>query len=1142
MRPVRLDLNGFASFRDPAVVDFTDADYFALVGPTGSGKSTVIDAMTFALYGSAPRWGRTNAIRDALAPTANRCTVRLVFDISGARYSITREVRRSGTQIAQKNVVLERFADPTATGDPTAGEVFSDVIAGDTKEVHTAIEELLGLSFEDFCQCVVLPQGEFATFLKAKASERQTILLKLLGAAHYEDIGRQAAKRASTDEHTAQLLTDQLAGFTDATQKAEDAARDREHTLKELDASVATVLPKIAQAVTRMKDSRRRANTLEAERARLNSVQSPTGAVELQTSLTAAEKAYDEARELEEETRLHAEAAAEALTHGPNRHTVELILEQHTEREELLGRREQVTNTARLTEQERDRAEKHQRNSAEELEKARGERDQRKEQKTAAREVVDAVHTRRTQLANVTIPDGIIDIGAQTAAAQTRQVNAADEAKKAEDTAASATRTLEELPPHTTLTQAADDLIVYAAAVDRATDLAQQRDAADTATGSAKAAVVDAEQNLQDARNALEQARVSAVAAELRPDLEIGHACPVCEQTVTTLPPQLAAPEVDAAHARVDDATRKLSSARQELERRAQAQTTASTNARVAEVQVNDYDTNLARLLPDRPTGETRNVAEDQAMVEAALTRVADADRLRRDTVRALNEARAEQKAAAASLQALHQQTAKARSHLHTVHGPLVTLHAPEVDDTDLPGAWSTLAMWAADEVAALDTDGVPDAERALTAATAALEAAQKTFTHTDQDHQKATTATTNAAVVAAKASTALQQLTDRLSKLDALLSDAPSPTNATALLEECTKLETTASAKEATARTAATDRRENEKRRDEWRGKSQRARAELGAIRDQLADLGVPPIDDTDVAAAWGALTDWVIEQGRKHVAKLAQTQQETGTAAQQLTNQIVVLHNQLVQHDIDAAAHGVDLTIAEQKAMPGEAADVEVERIGSEASRVGRVVAVELERAKGVTTTIVKNRERVADLQQQIQDARETHQVARKLADLMRSNQFPQWLANAALDTLVAGASMSLRKLSGEQYDLTHEKGDFFVIDHTDADSRRSVRTLSGGETFQASLALALALSDQLSTLAAGGTAKLDSIFLDEGFGTLDPDSLETVAGTLENLAQGERMVGVITHVAGLAERIPVRFLVNRDSRTSAVTREGT
>src|SRR3954453_20554194 len=108
MRPVRLDLAGFASFREPAVVDFTDADYFALVGPTGSGKSTVIDAMTFALYGSAPRWGKVNAIQYALAPTANRCAVRLVFDVAGQRYVAAREVRRSGKSITQRNPRLER--------------------------------------------------------------------------------------------------------------------------------------------------------------------------------------------------------------------------------------------------------------------------------------------------------------------------------------------------------------------------------------------------------------------------------------------------------------------------------------------------------------------------------------------------------------------------------------------------------------------------------------------------------------------------------------------------------------------------------------------------------------------------------------------------------------------------------------------------------------------------------------------------------------------------------------------------------------------------------------------------------------------------------------------------------------------------
>ena len=105
--------------------------------------------------------------------------------------------------------------------------------------------------------------------------------------------------------------------------------------------------------------------------------------------------------------------------------------------------------------------------------------------------------------------------------------------------------------------------------------------------------------------------------------------------------------------------------------------------------------------------------------------------------------------------------------------------------------------------------------------------------------------------------------------------------------------------------------------------------------------------------------------------------------------------------------------------------------------------------------------------------------------------------------------------------------------MVDHTDASLRRAVRTLSGGETFQASLALALALSEQLSGLSTT-SATLESIMLDEGFGTLDAATLDIVAATLERLAaRGDRMVGVVTHVSGLAERIPVRFEVSKDAR---------
>jgi len=187
------------------------------------------------------------------------------------------------------------------------------------------------------------------------------------------------------------------------------------------------------------------------------------------------------------------------------------------------------------------------------------------------------------------------------------------------------------------------------------------------------------------------------------------------------------------------------------------------------------------------------------------------------------------------------------------------------------------------------------------------------------------------------------------------------------------------------------------------------------------------------------------------------------------------------------------------------------------------------------------VERRGQADELSAKRDAAQDEQQVAKLLGDLLRSDRFQRWLVSAAVDTLVDQASKNLAGLSAGQFDLAYEGGDFYVIDHADADSRRSVRTLSGGETFQASLALALALSSQISALSAAGAARLDSIFLDEGFGTLDPDTLEVVATTLETLAQGERMVGVVTHVTALAERVPVRFHVSRDARTSTVVREG-
>ena len=182
-------------------------------------------------------------------------------------------------------------------------------------------------------------------------------------------------------------------------------------------------------------------------------------------------------------------------------------------------------------------------------------------------------------------------------------------------------------------------------------------------------------------------------------------------------------------------------------------------------------------------------------------------------------------------------------------------------------------------------------------------------------------------------------------------------------------------------------------------------------------------------------------------------------------------------------------------------------------------------------------------AKLVKRVEKVRDEIAVARDLANLLKSTGFEKWLVNEALERLVLGASETLELLSGNQYALAVNEGnEFEVIDHRNADDRRAAKTLSGGETFQASLALALALADQVGAMAAGGAAKLDSIFLDEGFGTLDADSLDTVASALETLGSDDRMVGIVTHVRELAERVPVRYEVVKGPRTSTITRVDT
>ena len=353
------------------------------------------------------------------------------------------------------------------------------------------------------------------------------------------------------------------------------------------------------------------------------------------------------------------------------------------------------------------------------------------------------------------------------------------------------------------------------------------------------------------------------------------------------------------------------------------------------------------------------------------------------------------------------------------------------------------------------------------------------------------------------------------LADVAAALADAPAEPEVVSTLDAITRAdEALAQAREA-ARTQRRDLAAATKDREDLADDEARAWAGLRRARDSVVGLGAPAVEEGGLAVAWEALASWAAREVEERNQRLPDLEAAASALRQDIIAATTALAGLL-------SGHGIAARIDPAQALG------EVDR--------------HLVRAEEAVARVRRDREEAARLDEQVRAHREDEQVATELGRLLRSDRFERWLCGEALDSLVAEASVTLMELSGQQYELDRDdRNDLVVIDYQDAAASRPVHTLSGGETFQASLALALALSRQVVQLSAG-VRDLNSMFLDEGFGTLDPETLDTVATTLERLAADkDRMVGLVTHVAALAERVPVRFVVSRDGATSALRREG-
>lgn len=974
MRPVELRVKGFTSFRDEQTVDFRDLDLFVITGPTGAGKTSLLDAMTFALYGSVPRMGK-QGLSELVTHGQAEARVLLQFSVDGEEYRVARRLPRKAAQ--------------SATFERLDGEEWVNIVdGGGVRAVNSAVGDLVKLDFESFCKAVMLPQGEFAAFLKGDPGERRETLVRLLGLSYFERMQRIAGGRAreltAAANRIDELLGDELA---DATEEAVAAATK---ALEEAKASAEGLEQALVQA--QGLDARRTAARAAAELFEKLGREADELAValegevdrcrEAQSELTAAEKRQKERLKVAEASRLNAEQAKSQRDSVVERVGTAVVLAA-------------TANAAAKFPEQRKRAA----DAAAELATAEEEKSVLERAAIAAGDELsaakDAVKTKREE----------------AVAAQSR-------AREAQERQRGLTERLHAANSH------------EAACAALATEVKTARDE----LSAAETGVASARSNLADTKRELSRLEKMHVVAGLVAGLAAGDPCPVCAKPLEEHPdvPEDVKERLEGAEAAVKAADALVDQRRREH---------AGAETRLKSVSDRLADTERQR---EEAIGDQKTIAALESAAKAAAAELLEKEA----TATAADDA---SNVAQERLQAAGSAEAKARTELEANRSRAALLERARVAaEADRDATRKVLADRFGGDIP-------DDAATRIDKDRLELEAAEHAF-------EEARTAAGNDADALRDATEEFQGADKRLGEIDVALGRL-------------------------------------------------RERAE-GLLRD-ISEADGPGIDALpteaelrDVRAA--ALAAWS-RAGAAHLSGAVKTHRstESETAAELIE----------LGHVNGFDVERVELVVSTM-ASAHEAASHDVVRRGGDQ----QTAVTELERRRSLETSVRDDREKIA--------------VLETLASELRGDKFVQFVVNESLELLAVRASEELLRVSDGRYSLVVGGAGFDVVDHANADERRSVKTLSGGETFMASLALALALSKHVTELAGEGLgARLEAVFIDEGFGSLDYDTLQEVIDALQRVREDDVIVGVISHVSELAERIQAGLEVRKNGNRSEV-----
>lgn len=1142
MKPIRLKIKGLNSFLEPQEIDFqtlAEDGLFGIFGPTGSGKSTLLDGITLALYGTTAR-NSSNYIH----VSTDKAFVEYLFSVkekAETLYRVTRSFKRSKEgSIRSDSARLTRLSEE--------GE---QVLADRVGTVNELCRSIIGLNKDDFFRTVVLPQGKFSEFLKLEGKQRNEMLERLFGLEKYGQQlaelikkqeasweGRRREKEGALSRY-AGVTREQIRELKRQEKSLEKVLKQENSSLENLRADLEKLrqlladqetLKKLEEKEQRLSIQKKEIQALEAALADAKRADKLWEAVlakqeaekrqnEIQEKLSSLVKEAAEKEALEAQyTAMQEQSQKELKTRLPLLQKRKEALE---EAEGILQEIRQLNEQKQQFDMEKAALQQQLAQTKEALEENQQQKEAGQAKRASLGKSLQQISVSAQQQAQIQegfrIQKDLDDLTKRTEAEQERfthlRLQAAHakeqwetcqkqaEAVRAEVLQASGQlqKLQEQQSRFLGLDEKKEFLFAVRAEQEKEQQLCSQEKTCLQNYETIKEALAAARRQAEQAQQQKDQAQSlyrEHLALFLLDGLKPGEPCPVCGSTHHVKSPQ-------KSH---QESRKKLEEAQKTAEfyYQQQAEKAAQLQAKAEAVEENHK-----RILAEKARLDPALLKEDpQKLLHAYETLCQEKQQLEKETENWRNREREKEK------QAQNFQTQAVRR------------------QTEAEG-YEKQAETAKEQLSALiKAEQEKNAQKKALTAACGIADFSKAYEELIQNNQLSEK-------LRKEQESLLSQLEDLEAKSQKLFQEKSSQTQLfqekTFRTEElCRQLERCQERYQDTAGDLSTEEiapacRQVISSMEALERQAEQAEKALRLAAKAAADLRVEK-------GRLEAVAEEAVKDCSRKKEHLREQMQE-----QQIQEESWILAHRKSQEEQTAAADKIQQFGQQMLQIQAEKKAVEknLDEKRTDQEEVTVLTGQEQTLAEQIRLhslqlgAVTKEREQMAGdwkekeaLTEELEQILHKLDLLKELDGLFKGKRFVEFVSRYYLDYISREADACLKNMTGNGYGMETDGSGMFVIrDYKNGGAVRSASTLSGGETFMASLALALALS---SGIQMKGAAPMELFFLDEGFGTLDETCLDIVMEALEKVRTRKRSVGIITHVEEIKSRIPVRLIV--------------